>query len=223
MRYRIGFLFAATLLVSATPGFAQIDNTTWGLEVGFTPSWKMPGQALAGAFGADQIDLHGREFRIGVVRGRTFGGEWGVSLVHKRFADDGIVVLSSSSGKGSFTTTDAEMLGFEVHRFFAFGTIAKQVQIGVNLAGGAGQLRGYVDASYVPSNPTQTRANALVRTADIFDYVDKHITWLPMAKAELGAAVLAGDRVKVRITGGFNFPGYEVASVSVTYLMGHDR
>jgi hypothetical protein len=223
MRHRIGFLIAAVLLASATPGFAQIDNPTWGLEVGFTPSWQMPGQALAGAFGADQIDLHGSEFRIGVVRGRTMGGEWGVSLVNKRFGNDGIVVLSSSSGKGSFTTTDAEMLGFEVHRFFALATIAKQVQIGVNLAGGAGELRGYVDASYVPSNPTQTRANAPVRTRDIFDYVDKKITWLPMAKAELGVAVLAGERMKVRVTGGLNFPGYEVASVSVTYLMGHDR
>jgi hypothetical protein len=223
MRYRIGFLLAAVLLVSATPGFAQIDNTTWGLEVGFTPVWQMPGQALAGAFGADTIDLHGREFRIGVVRGRTNGGEWGVSLVNKRFSEDAIVVLSSSSGKGSFTTTDAEMLGFEVHRFFAFAKVGPHVQLGVNLAGGAGELRGYVSASYVPSNPTQTRASALVRTADIFDYVDKNITWLPMAKAELGAAFLAGDRVKIRVSSGFNFPGYQVASVSVTYLMGRDR
>src|SRR3712207_8345135 len=31
-----------------------------------------------------QIDVTGREFRIGVVRGTTFGGEWGVALVHKR-------------------------------------------------------------------------------------------------------------------------------------------
>lgn len=222
MRRCTGFLFAGLLLIAA-PGFAQVDQATWGVTGGLTPTWRMPGGLLESAFGAQKIDLHGQEFEIGLVRGRKNGGEWGVSLVRKRFSKDATVVLSGKSGQGSFTTTDAELLGFEVHRFFAFATIADKAQIGINVAGGVGQLRGFVDASYIPSNTADLRAAAPVRAVDIFDFIDKDITKLPLLKVELAVAALAGDRVKVRIGGGFNFPGFQVVSVTFSYLMGHDR
>ena len=36
-------------------------------------------------------------------------------------------------------------------------------------------------------------------------------------------AILAGERLKIRVSGGFNMPGFQVVSLSFSYLLGQDR
>jgi hypothetical protein len=34
---------------------------------------------------------------------------------------------------------------------------------------------------------------------------------------------LIGERLKLRVSGGFNMPGFQVVSLSFSYLLGQDR
>jgi hypothetical protein len=113
---------------------------------------------------------------------------------------------------------DAEMIGVEVHRFFPFARTGR-VQIGVNLGGGIAQLRGFV--SGVQVGPTST--NFALPFPEAFVVAGNEIDWLPLARAELGAATLIGERLKIRVSGGFNMPGFQIVSLSFSYLLGQDR
>ena len=93
------------------------------------------------------------------------------------------------------------------------------MQIGVNLGGGIAQLRGFVTGIY--AGPTVS--NFTLPFPEAFAVAGREIDWLPLGRAELAAAVLAGDRLKVRVSGGFNMPGFQVVSFSFSYLLGQDR
>ena len=222
MSVRTTVVLVALILGIPTSALAQIDETTWGLTGAFSPRWKVPATA-GNILDSRDIDVSGRELRIGVVRGTTFGGEWGISLVHKRPRNDGAVSVDVSNGEARFVTEDAELLGVEVHRFFPFGRIGDRVQIGLNLAGGFGQLRGFVRGEFDPSSAQAQSFTALVPTRDIFEYAGRTVDWLPLGKVELGVATLIGDRAKVRVSGGLNVPGFQIINVSFSYLLGQDR
>ena len=222
MPLRTSLILAACFLVAPRAALAQIDNTSWGLVAGFSPRWQVPA-VVEGRFETSDLHIAGHEFRIGVVRGTTFGSEWGVSLVHKRVNTASTVTVDGSSGVARFVTEDAEMLGVEVQRFMPFASVGRRAQVGVNLAGGFGQLRGFVQGEYQPRSPGAQSATALVPTRDIFEYAGRDIRWLPLAKAELGVTALVGDRLKVRVSSGLNLPGFQVVNMSFSYLLGEDR
>jgi hypothetical protein len=210
------------VLVLALPGaaLAQIDNPAWGLGAGFSPRWQVPA-TFGGLVDGDDIDVGGREFRIGIVRGTTRGGEWGLSLVHKRLANDAAVSVDGGEAVARFVNEDAELLGVEVHRFFPFAHVGSRVQIGINLAGGLAQLRGFVRGEF--DSASSQSLSAVIATRDIFEYAGRDIDWLPLAKAEVGLTATLGDRAKVRVGGGLNVPGFQIINISVSYLLGHDR
>jgi hypothetical protein len=222
MSVRTLAFLAAIVLGAPAAALAQIDETKWGLAGGFSPRWQVPA-TVGGVFDTHDIDVSGRELRIGVVRGTTFGGEWGISLVHKRPKQDGAVAIDASDGSARFITEDAELLGVEVHRFFPFGRIGERVQVGLNLAGGIGQLRGFVRGEYDPYRSDAQSFTALIPTRDIFEYAGRAVDWLPLAKVELGVTTLVGDRAKIRVSGGLNVPGFQIINVSFSYLLGQDR
>jgi hypothetical protein len=223
VRKRILFFLWLLLFCWPRVSAAQLDNPTWGLTVSVVPLWSTPSSVMAEVFDADAVDLHGPELRLGVVRGTTLGGEWGISLVHKRFKKDSDVELSSEHGQAIFVTEDAEMIGGEVHRFFVFGSIAQRVQLGVNLALGAARIRGIAKGRYSTAPPGSAEQQATVLTPEIFEFVGRELVWMPIGKAEFGVATRVGDRLKVRVSSGLNFPGYQIVGVTVSYLMGHDR
>src|SRR5687767_168263 len=207
-----------SLLALPTAASAQIDDTSWGITAGFSPQWTIPGTIFADLFGASSLDVKGPEFRVGVIRGTTLGGEWGISLVHKRLSKESTIEIEGSDSLVNVVTDDAEMLGVEVHRFFPFGTAGNRVQFGLNLGGGIAQLRGFVTGAYVSG----TQANFTLPFSEAFEVTGRQIDYLPLGRAELGAAILAGERMKVRFSGGFNMPGFHVFSVSFSYLLGQD-
>ena len=217
--------FALAVLVLATfPGAAaaQIDDPAWGITAAFAPQWQVP-TFLEGRFDVRTVDLTGREFRVGVVRGTTFGGEWGVSLVHKRLTEESAVTVQGTDGTARFVTEDAELLGVEVHRFFPFARLGERVQVGLNLAGGLAQIRGFVRGEYDPFSADADSFAATVPSHEIFQFTGRDVSWLPIAKAHLAVATLIGERAKVRVGAGLNLPGYELFNVSFSYLLGSDR
>jgi hypothetical protein len=206
------------LLSCPVTASAQIDDPSWGITAGFSPQWSMPGTLLAELFDANTLDVKGPEFRLGVIRGTTFGAEWGVSLVHKRLSKESTLEIERSDDLLNVVADDAEMLGVEVHRFFPF-TRAGRVQIGMTLGGGIAQLRGFVTGTYVRATST----GFTLPFPEAFAVAGDEIDWLPVGRVELAAAALVGDRLKVRVSGGFNMPGFQIVSFSFSYLLGQDR
>jgi hypothetical protein len=209
----------ASLCVLPAPAFAQIDDSSWGITAGISPRWSMPGSLLAGVFDATTLDVKGPEFRLGVIRGTTLGGEWGVSLIHKRLSKESTLEIEGSSNDVvTVVTEDAELIGVELHRFFPFA-LAGRVQVGVNVGGGIAQLRGFVTGAYTGTTST----TFTLPFPEAFGVTGREIDWLPLGRAELGAAALVGERLKVRVSGGFNMPGFQIVSLSFSYLLGQDR
>ena len=209
----------AVVLIGPSPAAAQIDDTSWGVTAGVSPRWSIPGDLLADLFEANQLDVNGPEFRVGVIRGTTLGGEWGISLIHKRLSKESTIEIEGTDSLVTVIADDAEMLGVEVHRFFPFVTAGNRVQVGVNLGGGIAQLRGFVTGAYVST----TGANFTLPFSEAFEVTGREIDYLPLGRAELGAAALVGERLKIRVSGGFNMPGFQVVSISFSYLLGQDR
>jgi len=219
MTMRIGLLLCVCALAFPGGAQAQIDDTSWGITAGVSPRWSMPGTLLAELFDATTLDVKGPEFRVGVIRGTTLGGEWGVSLIHKRLSKESTLAIEGSDDVLLVVADDAELLGVEVHRFFPFARAGEHLQIGANLGGGIAQLRGFVTGSYRGITST----DFTLRFPEAFVAAGREIDWLPLARAELAAAALVGERLKVRVSGGFNMPGFQVVSLSFSYLLGQDR
>ena len=217
-RWFAAALLAAGLLMNPAPAQAQIDDTSWGITGGLSPRWSMPGTLLADLFDATALDVKGPEFRVGVIRGTTFGGEWGISLVHKRLSKESTIEIEGSRDVLTVVADDAELIGVEVHRFFPFARTG-HVQIGANLGGGIAQLRGFVSGVQLGTTST----SFTVPFPEAFVVTGRQIDWLPVGRAEIGAATLIGERLKVRVSGGFNMPGFQVVSLSFSYLLGQDR
>lgn len=211
-------LCLAGLVLLPARAHAQIDDTSWGITGGVTPRWSMPGTVLANLFDATTLDVKGPEFRVGIIRGTTLGGEWGVSLVHKRLSKESTLEIEGSRNVLTVVADDAELIGVEVHRFFPFARAGK-VQIGANLGGGIAQLRGFVTGVQVGTTST----SFALPFPEAFVVANREIDWLPVGRAEIGAATLIGERLKIRVSGGFNMPGFQVVSLSFSYLLGQDR
>lgn len=209
----------ACALMAPLPAAAQIDDPSWGITAGFSPQWSIPGDWLAGLFDATAIDVKGPEFRVGIIRGTTLGGEWGVSLIHKRLSKESTVAIEGSDDLITVVADDAELLGVEAHRFIPFARAGERVQIGVNLGGGIAQLRGFVTGTFVDTSST----GFTLPFPDVFGVTGRQIDWAPIGRVELGAATLVGERLKIKVSGGFNMPGFQVVSLSFSYLLGQDR
>jgi hypothetical protein len=215
---RASILACAFTIAFSPTAAAQIDDTSWGITAGISPRWSIPSTWLAELFDATTLDVKGPEFRLGIIRGTTLGGEWGISLIHKRLSKESTFQVEGSDSVVTVVADDAELVGVEVHRFFPFARAGK-VQIGVNLGGGIAQLRGFVTGAFV----SQTEANFTLPFSEAFAVTGREIDYLPLGRAELGAAALIGERLKIRASGGFNMPGFQVVSLSFSYLLGQDR
>lgn len=209
---------AVAFLLAPAPARAQIDDTSWGITGGISPRWSVPSSILSTVFDASTLDVRGPEFRIGVIRGTTAGGEWGISLVHKRLSKESTIEIEGTNDLLTVQADDAEMLGVEVHKFIPFARPGR-TQIGVLVGGGIAQLRGFVTGAYIAG----TTARFTLPFPEAFSVAEREIDWLPIGRAELAVATLVGERLKVRVSGGFNMPGFQVASVSLSYLLGQDR
>ena len=103
----------------------------WGITGSFAPRWRVPSGFGKLAFDAEDTDIFGSEFRIGIVRGRPDGGDWGISFVRKRinpgssrfqdFSDFGFFDPTTTTQTTTYTANKGVWLtGAEVLRFCLF-------------------------------------------------------------------------------------------------------
>lgn len=237
-------LAGSALVYLCSAGFVHAqDATRWGVTGSFVPTWTVPDQ-LSILLPGDQFELRGSEFRIGVARGRELGGDWSVSFVRKRFTQDSYVAKSESFQECSFTANGSScreglegfrfgldsvtLTGVQFERFRPFATIKKRVQIGLTYGGGVGQLSGRAKGITFGSEGTKTEerpVNQLVSDDDgdvglIGVPGVGPLKAVPLAKFEATVAGLVAPGLKIRASGGFNFPGYQVGSISLVYFFG---
>jgi hypothetical protein len=185
-------------------------------------------------FDGDAVDISGSEFRLGFVRGRELGGDWGVSFL-RRTLKDGSTVSSGlhtdpaapNVQQGDFTTLrNVQITGVEVHKFTPFGTIANRVQIGLVFGGGIGSSKGQLDTRSVSLNqtfsgniPIYTRVEEN-ETFDAKELVFPGNGLVPLGRLELAVAGIVAPGLKVRASGGLSFPGMHTFSITGVYLIG---
>lgn len=210
-------LFA--VLASCLPAVAQVQRTHWGVSAGVTPQWEVP-NTFKQLFDADSVTFEGRDLRIGIVRGATFGGDWGISFIRKDVSDRSNVSRPSGQclGCGQFLTSpDVRMTGIEFHRFMPFGTLKDRVQIGMTFAGGVAELKGSVRVDAVTPAGTDTQS---VEAKNVFAPWMHNLRVVPLGRIELTGAAILGPGLKLRAGGGLDFPGYNRFNVALVYLFG---
>ena len=239
---RLTTWIVAMVLVPAFAG-AQ-DRSHWGVIGSVTPAqnWNVISPIDEYVFShGGTADVTSADFSIGIARGRELGGDWGVSFVRRSVKDDS---RFESFGELCFDTCTEELSealrprrvrysGVEAHKYFNFATIARRVQIGLNVAGGVGRFEGNIERHYFYPEPVfdargvpvlgaggsllyRTREEVLLETADQLP----SFTPFPLGKVELALGVIAAPGLKIRASGGFNFPGYSMVRVNAIYLFG---
>lgn len=222
---------AAVLVGGSNPALAQ--DSSWGVIGGLTPSWRVPDNAIKNLFDARAVDLSGSEFRIGIVRGQEFGGDWGVSLINKKFKEGSTMTRQAEydiADRGTFpallgfTTTDTSLLGVELHKYANFATIRDRVQIGMIFGGGIGQLRGTVNRhAEVFINEGEAdivNFTESVVASELFAPLGFEIEYVPLFRTELAVTGIVAPGLKLRASGGFNMPGTQIFSISAVYYFG---
>lgn len=229
------WMAVAAVVMLAQSAEAQ-TRSQWGVSGGFTPSWQFL-QPVAELIDMD-VAMSGREFEIGVVRGRDLGGDWGISFVRKNVKDGSraIDLLANcfSDGNGpetclptTYTPIGVSAQGVEIHKYVPFVTIKQRVQLGLNLAAGVGKLSGQVeerrpefDFVFDPSSRVvSTVVTEAVEISDAKKMLGGY-SIVPLVKFEAAAAVLVAPGLKLRVSGGVNSPGYRTFGVTTTYLFG---
>ena len=231
---RITAAVALCLFFAAAQASAQESN--WGVSASFVPSWTVPrDNALARLmFNADALDINGSEFRIGFARGRTLGGDWGVSFVRRRLKDGSSISSDLYTDpalpgvqQGDFTTLrNVELTGVEAHKFSPFGTIAKRVQVGLLFGGGIASSKGELETRRVSVDYTFT-GNRMVmipmetrETLDAKELVYPNNGLVPLGRLEVAVAGIVAPGIKIRASGGLAFPGMHTFSIGGVYLIG---
>jgi hypothetical protein len=226
------FLFVG-VFVGCVPAMAGAQSH-WGVSFSATPSWKLAGQLEDLLEDEDaSVDMSGSEFTVGLVRGSTRGGDWGVSFVHKPFKDgSGSIEVSQDCFQSTcFTSTetnvfqDVKLSGVEFHWFARFVNIKDRVQIGLNIAGGVASVKGNViKTNEFPEvtnfDPRTGAVTAAIRgEVEVVPAKDELFSIFPLGKVEAAGTVILHPALKARVSGGLNFPGY-AARIGLVYLIG---
>lgn len=240
-RLFILFVFVSFTVLVDSPAYAQ-DKSSWGVQVSSGQQWQILPQ-IKNIFQSD-VDLNGREFRVGlIVRGQILSGDWGVSFTRNTI-DAVSVIRSRDDVCGGYPDSEYRCYpigttyqlnnvsfdGLEVHKYYVppFGTIAKRVQIGVNIVGGAVWVKGSAEKRvntvrevnelparlyYVPEETVST-----ITAEDAFRDQDVPTTLLT-ARLEVAVAVIVVRGLKIKFSRGIiGVPGQSRFNISATYL-----
>ena len=219
--------FVAVLLTSIAPvpAFAQLSESKhWGVSVSFTPKWEAMDR-FRDVFLEEEGTIEGTEFTIGFARGSMRGGDWGVSFVRKPFKDGSTFSETSMDCVpefGCFSSTrtlvfrQVYLRGVEYHWSKPFVTFADRVQVGMNISAGAGFVEGNIEETHELTAPPPAPG-----FQETFVGPAKDTLWpvYPLFKAEAEGSVAVAPGLKVKVSGGFNFPGI-TARVAAVYLIG---
>lgn len=236
-------LFSGQVLAQSQPE----EPTYWGVTSNLIPSWEFVPE-IKKLFHANDIDLKGSEFKIGFVRGKEFGGDWGVSLIRKKISDSKIDVIGEICFRRGvypnqhvacfkdgdvYFINNVYLTGVEAHKFVSFATIKDRVQIGMNFAAGLGTFQGEVEKhtfwvrqNYVFPNPVQRSQEEKIENVSAnkaWEELGGKWPVSPLGKIELAVAGILTPGLKVKVSGGLNSWGVQRFSLGVTYFFGVKR
>jgi hypothetical protein len=214
------------------------DSQHLAITFGWVPQWDsdkfLSTDVLFGS--PDHLALKGNEFRIGVGRGKSLGGDWAVSYIHRRVESGSQSIVeephSEVIGNQTFifsetlTVQDVTFDGIVWDKFVPFATIKQRVQIGMSFGVGVAKIKGTVlrrsqGVDFVRvGNSTVTVPIITEETVDANALLVEEIDYLPLGRIEAAAAFIVIPSVKVRVTGGFNLPGVPAMGVQGVYLFG---
>jgi hypothetical protein len=159
-------------------------------------------------------------------------------------APGGPVIVNCTTSNVVLTPDDLQISGVEVHKFIAFVTIRERVQIGLNVAGGIGVgQRGFTTETFekkftcrfavgvFPDFSTDdpcaggTRGSETVTptgrgTEPFTRILNYERNRIPLGKLEIGGTVVLTPQLKVRISGGLNYPGMAAFGMTGVYFFG---
>jgi len=205
----------------------------WGVSLSFVPgfevndrSWLKDVAPYVLSEGKQGFDISGSDVRVGFVRGALLRGDFGISYVHRTFKDtstQGAVrqVCSEDWTPCQFSGAvyqyeAATISGVEIHKFAPVVTIKERVQVGLEFALGAGQYRGVVERTAGIGAATSTSFADAKELNELYDT----IRVVPLGRLELAAAAILPGNLKLRVSGGVNFPGQHSFSATAIYLFG---
>lgn len=219
------------------PARAQANQSHWGVNASFTPQWTLM-EPLRKLMFNEGGTLAGQEFTIGVVRGSTRGGDWGVSFVRKPFKDgSGSIEVDSecfpppaqpnqcATTRTASLTRGVYLKGVQVHKFYRFANIKDRVQIGMNVGGGIASVKGQVvettDGFEARGFNPQTGRVTLspVHSEETQTAKEELMPLFPLLKVEAEGAIILTPALKLQIAGGLNFPSRSFRT-GVVYLLG---
>ena len=203
-------VLVAVIFLVPVSASAQSFNSRWGVQASFVPSWTVPDVAKD-LFDAETLTVEGGEIRIGFVRGRTLGGDWGISYVQKWLDDDSF----SDSPSFTRTTSGVTVRGIAIDKFAPFGTIKDRVQIGMIFGIGVGQASGTVREFDKDTGITED-----IEAKHFFSPMGQEIPVVPLGRLELAVAAIVMPGLKLRASGGVNYPGIAAITVGAVYLFG---
>ncbi len=135
--------------------------------------------------------------------------------------------MATQCARGAYDITrDAGFTGVEAHLFMPFTTIRQRVQIGVELAGGIAKIEGTSDRFVrAPRNQRPVGHDGdrdSWRAAVQASLQDLPQDWpiIPIGRVALAVGVIVRPGVKLRASGGVNFPGYYYVALHAQYLFG---
>ena len=224
------------------PFFQDEGEELWGVGGSYTTKWVSP-REFRWLIGAEDVDLQGGDYRIGFVRGRLLGGEWGLSYVRQTVKEGSAVSLSRSfpddvdlsrclpeafddGDCGVFYETNSGLMlrGFELHRFIPFATFSDRVQIGMNVAAGGGWYKGTATRLVVNRGDPASGALGESRTEVLGSELTlprRFDTPVPIFNLDVAVAGIVPGGLKVRGGAGlYGFPGRRTVVVSATYFFG---
>ena len=230
--FRVALIATITMLSFPAAGFAQAERKHWGAAVSFAPKVRSS-PWYNNIFIAETDDVFEvSEFSVGFVRGKTLGGDWGVSFVQKPFRDGTTLIeaedVSDPMFFSRFTSTrvfqQVRMRGAEFHIFVPFVRFKNRIQIGIT--GGAGGA--VVEGNILQTMENFTRItfpNGQVREESFSDSstYPANEDLFPIQvlfKVEATGAVIVAPGLKVKVTGGLNSPGTGAIRIGVLYLIG---
>ncbi len=211
------------VMALAVAGSAQAQSS-WGVQASRTPNWT----ALKAVSDVTEMNLAGNEFQVGIVRGRSLSGDWGVAFVRNRLNKDvEINDLTNHCDPSAcypvgtlYQFDNVTTTGLEVHKFLPFVTIKERAQIGLNFAGGVAWFGGTAQKSEYNGDRMNGSYRETHTTVNIAETLKEEIgfSMMPTFKLELVGAAIVTERIKVKVGGGVGFPGYSRFNVGVVYL-----
>ena len=235
----ISVLIIVQVVAAAGSAEAQSSTPRWGVTGSFVPRWEVLSDLKILWKDAETVDYEGTEFRIGLLRGSDLEGDWSVTYVQKNVKTTSVIDSTVHSilpefayRQGSLYVIEqsnhpVKIRGIEGQKFLSLATIKNRVQIGLVFGGGIGWYKGTMtehafDVNFTTGPPptfrqivTQTETVNQVEAKDIF-----LTEFVPLGKIEVAGAAILAPGLKVRVSGGFNFPATQVFSISVNYLFG---